>query len=243
MVHNSPDSQDDSGGISTSTTAPEASANASRASPPDRVATDGGPEAEATDEDEESFYEMYNYNFAWYFTKTQGWRMALKATALLLGSFVLAPLFVLLGYTYRVGRAAALGEESPPPLEDWKPLMDDGARFFVGGLPAILLLLIPIVGTYMGLALLTAYIGTDSATDPATYRRALRLMFSIYYLFAFVEYLFYVSALTIMTVLVIGVGWVLGPGFLVVSSGAFFGYVYHHAADREIVGAPTDGAS
>lgn len=222
-------------------------AAASAASPSDagdgagtdrRLATDGGTATAESPTDEDSVYEKHSYDFAWYFTKGIGWRGALAGTILLATSFLVVPGLVLLGYTYRVARSAARGDASPPPLEDWQSLAKDGARFLVLLVPAALLSVIPLLGSYVGIAILASYVGTGSLTDPATYGRALRLIVSIRYVGWFIEYLVYLAGLWILTVLVIGVGWLLGPGFAVVSSGAFLGYVYYHAADRDMIGDP-----
>ncbi|MHB9286910.1 DUF4013 domain-containing protein [Halobacteriales archaeon Cl-PHB] len=207
-----------------------------------RLVTDGGS-GEATADDRESVYDKHSYDFAWYFTKRGGWRTALIGTVLLAGSFLVVPGLVLLGYMYRVGRTAARGEGSPPPLEDWRALAKDGARFLVLLVPVTLLVLIPLVGAYVGLAVLAAYVGTGSLTDAATYRSAGQILLSVSYLVWFVEYLVYLSAMWILTALVIGVGWVLGPGFIMVSSGAFLGFVYHQAREKEIIAAPATASA
>lgn len=203
-----------------------------------RLATDGGTADSQSSDDGDSVYDKHTYDFAWYFTKGIGWRGALAGTILLVTSFLIVPGLVLLGYAYRVGRAAARGEPSTPPLEDWQALAKDGARFLVLLVPAAILSVIPVLGSYVGLAVLASYVGTGSLTAPATYGRALRLVFSVRYLIWFVEFLVYLVGLWILTVLVIGVGWLLGPGFAVISSGSFLGYVYYHAADRDMIGDP-----
>ena len=63
--------------------------------------------------DERELYGMHTYNFAWYFPRVDGYRDIVKASALAVTSFLILPGLVLLGYSYRVGRAAATGAESP----------------------------------------------------------------------------------------------------------------------------------
>jgi len=53
-------------------------------------------------------------------------------------SFLLIPLFFLLGYTIRVLRASAAGEEHPPKFEDWGNLGVDGMKAFAIGLAYML---------------------------------------------------------------------------------------------------------
>ena len=187
-----------------------------------RVATDGGTDAD--------YYGMHSYNFAWYWTKQIGWRRALLGTILLATSFLIVPGLILLGYAYRVGRATARGEAVPPAPDDWAALAKDGARFAVLAVPAALLFVIPLVGAYVGLAVLAGFLGTGRLTDPATYTSAVQLVFSVSYLVSFIEYLVYVGGLWILSFVVIGVGWLLGPGFAVVSSGAYLGFMYHQTA-------------
>lgn len=232
MVHTSFPSEDRDGG----TPSPSEVRDSPGTGRP--LVTDGGTATEGSADDEDSVYDKHSYDFAWYFTKRIGWRTVLAGTILAVTSFLVVPGLVLLGYTYRVARSAARGEASPPPLENWKALATDGARFLVLLVPAALLSVIPLLGSYVGLAVLAAYVGTDSLTDPATYGRALRLVVSVRYLVWFVEYLVYLVGLWLLTVILIGIGWVFGPGFIVISSGSFLGYVYYHAADRDMMGEP-----
>lgn len=195
---------------------------------------DGGEAPEST-EDDDSLYGEYTYNFAWYFPRVDGWRSILIASALVLTGFLVVPLLVVLGYSYRVGRAAALGRASPPPFEDWQDLLVDGLRFSVLVVPAAVLFVIPLLGPYVALAVIAAYMGSGSLTDALFDGSALRLMVSVFYVTAFIEYGVYVTAIVILSFLIVGVGWVLGPGFLVVSSGAFMGYIFNRAAERDLV--------
>ena len=80
--------------------------------------------------------------------------------------------------------------------------------------------------------------GTGSLKAALTDGSAISLLTSTTYVTSFLEYLVFFSAIVILSFLLIGVGWVLGPGFIVVSSGAFMGYVYDRAVVQDVVDSP-----
>jgi len=109
----------------------------------------------------------------------------LISTLLIVGSFLIVPAFILIGYGFRVARAAALGRPNPPPYDDWGGLIVDGLRFLgmyiaigiIVGIPlailqfvaiesgsVVLLLLyfvLSIVVGYAALAFFTAFVGSN----------------------------------------------------------------------------------
>lgn len=194
----------------------------------------------ATGGDEQaSMYQKHPpYDFAVYFPKASGWKPILIGGLLVLGSFLVVPALILVGYGYRVARAAAFGEETPPQLTEWKGLLVDGARFTVLFIPLAFLSVIPLLGTYVALAFLTAFVGSDSLSGALTDGRAISFLTSAYFLKGFVLYIVLLVGLWIAMVLLVVVGWVFGPAYIIIASGAFWGYVYKHAADDGIVPPP-----
>lgn len=57
-----------------------------------------------------------------------GWRTVLTGGLLILFGFLIVPVFIVYGYTVRVLRSAALGEEAAPRFEDWGGLFVDGLK-------------------------------------------------------------------------------------------------------------------
>lgn len=57
-----------------------------------------------------------------------GWRTVLTGGLLTIFGFLIVPAFIVYGYTIRVLRSAALGEEVAPRFEDWGGLLVDGLK-------------------------------------------------------------------------------------------------------------------
>lgn len=67
-----------------------------------------------------------------------GWRTVLTGGLLILFGFLIVPIFIVYGYTVRVLRSAALGEETTPRFENWGGLLVDGLKAFVIGVAYII---------------------------------------------------------------------------------------------------------
>lgn len=77
-----------------------------------------------------------------------GWRTILIGGLLMLFGFLVVPIFVVYGYTVRVLRSAALGEEMAPRFEDWGGLLVDGLKAFVIGVAYVV---VPYVVVFIAL--------------------------------------------------------------------------------------------
>lgn len=197
--------------------------------------------------------------FALTYPVSNGWGATLVSGVLLLTGFLLVPFLALAGYSYRVGRAAALGREEPPGYGNWGGLIVDGLRFTVVGLvlavgfgllwalvfvlietsPWFALLVVPmyLVAIYALPAFVAAFLGTGSVTRAFTGGEAATLLGSGYYAKSVLFWLLlqfalgFVVALLFLTL----VGWIWGYAFTFLAGSAFWGYVYYRAAGQGIV--------
>ncbi|QLG48011.1 DUF4013 domain-containing protein [Natrinema halophilum] len=125
--------------------------------------------------------------------------------------WLVVPLLTSSGYTYRVGRAAARGDDDPPPFDDWGEMTMDGLLILVGSLvmalPFLVVIILiavalgavgvssplwlPILGTgmlalvgisYVAHATIPVMIGTGSLRKTFSDRRVLTFAFSLHYL-------------------------------------------------------------
>ena len=108
-------------------------------------------------------------------------------------SFLVLPIVLVYGYLYRIGRAAARGDDVAPEFSDWGGLLKDGALLIVAALPFIAViglmwlfifgiaaildspgvtlifwllgLLVNLVASYFALGLLPALISTGSVKE------------------------------------------------------------------------------
>lgn len=133
-------------------------------------------------------------------------------TILLFFFWLLIPIFLFSGYTYRVGRAAARGDDAIPDYDDWGALLKNGLLLFVVNLPYAILVTVGTVGVilvaiqleggaalallllamvlfvpiaYVGGAILPTFLATGSVTE--TYRdlRFLKVALTKEYLVGF----------------------------------------------------------
>jgi hypothetical protein len=192
-------------------------------------------------------------SFAFEFPRRRGWKPLLIGGGLFLISFLIVPYFLILGYSYRVGRAAAIGHNEPPAFGDWGGLAFDGLRMFalvlILGIPATILQLVgaqisPILGIVLSLAVglalpafQVAFLGSGSITGALTDGRATSILFTTYYLKALLLSILLGIATTLLFLLSIItiVGWLFVLAFVVFVAQAFWGYVYFQAAQKGIV--------
>lgn len=205
-------------------------------------------------------------SFALGYPKRDGWTPVLISTLLLVGSFLIVPAFILVGYGFRVARAAALGRPNPPSYDDWGGLIVDGLRFLgmyillgiVVGIPlfilqriaiasesVVLLLLyfvVSIVAGYATVAFYTAFVGSNSISDAFTNGQAFNLLRSGYYLRAYL--LSIVLGIILVVLLFVSiitiVGWLAVYAYIVLAQAAFWGLVYYRAAQEGIVSPPVE---
>jgi len=79
------------------------------------------------------------------FPQSGGWSPVVVAGAALLLSFLVLPLFVLIGYCSRVCRAAAQGARKAPPFDDWGGLLKEGVLLSVATLGAGVVLAVAVL--------------------------------------------------------------------------------------------------
>lgn len=205
-------------------------------------------------------------DFAIGYPKRNGWTATIISTAMVFLSFLIVPFFILVGYGFRVARAAALGRPNPPEYDDWGGLIVDGLRFtvvsvvftvavylviFVGLAVAgaadsaiLVLFLIPLyfAVVYALPAFQTAFVGSNSITGAFTDGRAISLLQSGYYAKSFLMYIALNIVLSIVATfaLITIVGFFVVYAYMVLAFGAFWGLVYYRAAQRGIVPPPVE---
>lgn len=207
------------------------------------------------------------FDFAFGYPKRDGWTPAILSSVMILFSIFIVPIFIFIGYGFRVARAAALGRAFPPSYEDWGGLVYDGLRVTaVGILSGLIWLVIAgliVVGLFVAVgnavaliagiilyiaagwfigAFQTAFIGSNSVPGAIIDGRALSLLTSGYYLKAWL--LFIVMAIIIGVISGLASFTIIGPifvaGYAVLAYGAFWGYIYYRAAQKEIVEPPVE---
>lgn len=201
--------------------------------------------------------ERKSYDFALYYPKERGWKPVIISGLLVLASFLIIPILLLWGYSYRVGRAAATGHPAPPEYGDWGGLAVDGLRFFVlMFIPGLLWLIIvgiisvilPPLGFIAALAMywfvgafMTAFMGSGSVREAFTDGQVTNLLSSTYFLKAWLGFILFIIAMWILMVISIFtiVGWLFVFGYLVAAIGAYWGHVHYLAVKEGIVSAPT----
>ncbi|PSP33624.1 hypothetical protein BRC64_03070 [Halobacteriales archaeon QH_10_67_22] len=171
------------------------------------VPGESGEDGSSNGPGRESPHERYSGEaFAIRYPLARGRRVVALFALLLAGSVFVVPLLALLGHTYRVGRAAALGRTRPPGFGDWPRLVGDGARllvvaapFFVGlwvasvgveiparavgrlRLPAGAVLAVNVLVWTVPMAAVVAYLGTGAVTDAGLWTRVRSLLGSTDY--------------------------------------------------------------
>lgn len=221
----------------------------------------GGATGEGSAE-ERPHDDKHGFGMALSYPKADGWGPALLSGLLLIGSFLVFPAVMLVGYGYRVSRAAVLGRSKPPEYGDWGGLFVDGLRFIAvytviaaGFLVAALVVFAarPLFGILFGIVLyfvfmyvqnafLAAFVASDSVADAFLDGRAVSLLTSSYYvkasLWGFALSITFNSIINILILTVIG--WIWAAAYAVLAYGAYWGYVYHQAVEKGIVPPPVE---
>jgi hypothetical protein len=197
------------------------------------------------------------FDFALSYPLQNGVGDLLKAGVALFFFFLVVPLLTFLGYIFRLGHAAALGEEKQPPFDDWTTLTKDGFFFaltllvlYVGGFllwlgPAMAILeltssrvvtgmyglLYFVLFPYLIPAVLTVYVSTGSIPKAFTPARISEFAFTRTYLKAWLIYLGLSFLLSILVsfaaVTFIGLFFALALAGMVIAS--YWGRVYHRS--------------
>jgi len=158
-----------------------------------------------------AYHETGVLEYGLKFPLGKGGKPLVLDSLLLLASFLLVPLFTSYGYSYRVGRAAARGDEEPPELTDLGGLTIDGLALTVLYIGAMVLglgamfagvllfevlpdsppvvtaltgmsVLAALVGFYVAGAFVPVLFGTGSVSETVRELRFLRFAFTIHYL-------------------------------------------------------------
>jgi hypothetical protein len=188
-------------------------------------------------------------SFAIDFAHQRGWGPFVKVLVLGLFSFLIVPAFMVMGYSYRLARAAALGAEQPD-VTDFVGLLVDGVKFFVAILPAALLVgllmagasqisnvlafLVYLVGLVVIPAVLLAYVGTGRIAGAYDPDRIRSIASSERFLKALVVYV--VVAVVVSFVAAVSIITIVGPLLVSTFAGlvlaAYWGRVYFDGAQQ-----------
>lgn len=169
--------------------------------PPIAVAPEATDEADQTD-----YFTKGPISFAFTYPQSDGWAPIIITPLLLFFSFLILPMLLVYGYSYRLGRAALREDPVAPQYDEWVQLLVDGVLLFlvtipfvivvmfVGVLPLILAIEIGSIGLgfiaavmylaagYIGGGIVPTFMATGSVIE--TYRggRFLRFVTTISYL-------------------------------------------------------------
>ena len=183
-----------------------------------------------------------------------GWFTIVGGGILFLLSFLIIPLFMILGYLVRVANAAAQGRPEPPTLDDWLGLIKDGLVVTAVLIPPgiiysllvvigmeiniILYVILAVVGAYALPAIFVSYAAEKDWRAAYDISSLVELMSTRTYLFGYLIYLFIfqligsvvVGILAILSLLTI-VGWIIIIPMLyfywVAIDAALWGQVYN----------------
>lgn len=165
----------------------------------------------------EDYYAEGTFMFPIKYPLSAGWGPIIMGSLMAILSFLILPILVLYGYGYRMGRAAARGDDFAPDFDDWGGLLKDGFLMVVafipfgvavavifGGLVGIAVFLdetavtivvafvgfiLYLVAAYAGGAILPAFIGTGSVTGTYAGGRFLKIAFTKDFLVGFLVYI------------------------------------------------------
>lgn len=213
-------------------------------------------------------FELDVFEFSFKYPLANGLKPVGIGILLLVAGFLIVPYFMFMGYTYRVGRSAALGRASPPAFEDFWGLAADGFRLFV----AIGIVMIPGVIAYVGLFLAEQYVlayliyipmmvvvtaitpifyGTGSVRGVYGDFRFLRFMttsnfwIGLAYLLGIgvLSYIALFVGTFILVITLIGIPlafavWMVFPVYFALLSAALWGRIYHDAGESGDVDGP-----
>lgn len=213
-------------------------------------------------------FDLDVFEFSFKYPLAKGFKPVGIGVLLNMAGFLIVPYFMLVGYTYRIGRSAALGRPSPPDVEDYWGLAADGFRLFA----AIAILMIPGLIAYLGLFLAEQYVlaylvylpmmllitaitpifyGTGSVRGVYSDLRFLRFVattnfwIGLAYLFGitFLSYLALLVLTIVLFITIIGIPvalavWIVVPVYFGFLSAALWGRIYRDAAESGIVDGP-----
>lgn len=239
-------------------------------------ADDGSPdEPQGTDRIEVPAdpFEMDVFEFSFKYPLANGYTPILIGLLLTVLGFLVIPYFMFFGYTYRVGRAAALGKASPPEIGDYWGLLADGFRLFV----AFGILVVPAMIAYLALFLLEQYVlamliyvpailvasaivpifyGTGSVRGVYGDFRFLRFLATsnfwiglAYQLgIGFLAYIALIVGSLILLITIVGIPvalalWMVFPVYFALLQAALWGRIYHDAAEAGAVDGPHNTGS
>ncbi|WP_226006931.1 DUF4013 domain-containing protein [Natrinema salinisoli] len=194
------------------------------------------PVATATDADGQSGprrhdRDLFEFSFTFPLGK-DGKPLLIDSVLFFFGTFLLIPLIFAFGYAYRVGRAAARGDEDPPSFDDWGGLGKDGLLLgglilgitiafsaAIGGLlfatiavsdtPSLVIaiagvgFLLLLAGSYLTGAIVPVVIGTGSVGKAFSDGRILEFALSIHYLKGVLAYI----AVSVVLSIVVNIVW------------------------------------
>lgn len=168
---------------------------------------------------------LFEFSFTFPFDRS-GKPLVIHSVLVFFGLFLVVPMFFALGYSYRVGRAAARGDESLPTFDDWGGMGKDGlilagvllgvtitfaamlltlvvAITAVGGDSLLVVLLVGIgillvlAGSYVAGAILPVLIGTGSLQQTFSDGRIVDFALSVHYLKGVLSYIAFSIVLSI----------------------------------------------
>lgn len=216
----------------------------------------------------DDLFEKDTFAFSFKYPISRGYKSLGIGALLILASIFLFPILFLLGYSYRLGRAAALGSPRPPTYDDWWGLLVDGFRllvtfviFFVpvGIVYAVLLaagidslaILWYFAAALVSTAIYPTFFGTGSVSGTFRDLEFLRFVATADYWIGYAYMIgvliaLYVGFIVVMLALLITlVGILLWiPLFLVFYpailyvQAALWGRIYHDAAEEGVVDGP-----
>ena len=172
------------------------------------------------------------FSFAVKYPISMGWMPIIIGAVMTLFSFLILPIIVLYGYGYRLGRAAARGDDVGPEFDDWGGLIKDGALLFVAFLPfgiilfgifgfmfliaalldslavtliiGLIAFVIYLVAIYVGGAILPAFIATGSLKGTYAGGRFLKIATTKDYAIGFVFLFVITFVISLVLNIVIG---------------------------------------
>lgn len=102
---------------------------------------------------------------------SSNWKKVLILGVMILFSFLIIPLFIVLGYFVRVLKASLAGLEDLPEFDEWVDMIVDGIKVFLVGivysLPAIVILAVSMIAIWGSLSSITAMQSTGMSPTTA----------------------------------------------------------------------------
>lgn len=165
----------------------------------------------------EDYYNEGMFMFPIKYPLSQGWGPIILGSLMAVLSFLILPIVILYGYGYRLGRAAARGDQTGPDFDDWGGLLKDGFLMIVAFVPygigvlvifgglvgiavtleqqavtiaiAVVGFILYLVAAYAGGAIIPAFVGTGSVTGTYAGGRFLKIAFTKDFFVGFLVYI------------------------------------------------------